>query len=196
MLSLFGKINRSESLEEAAPLLMELARSIGRGTLAEELLASAACEVREEFIASLFSLYDVIPNMKWLSYRTRSKYPQQVSVEQYARMHSVSTTTVRQRIYRGSYTTARKIGRDWVLDKDEPHLDHRTREERPVDRTPIHERSNGKKRFCVVYVKVLSDIWASQREVIIEAESTQQAIAQMDAIVGDDKWYIIKITSA
>ena len=48
-----------------------------------------------------------------------------VSLAEYARLNGVAPATVRQRVNRGVYRTARKIGRNWVIDKNEPHVDHR-----------------------------------------------------------------------
>lgn len=48
-----------------------------------------------------------------------------ISLAEYARLNGIDPATVRQRALRGSYQTARKIGRNWVIDKNEPHVDHR-----------------------------------------------------------------------
>lgn len=48
-----------------------------------------------------------------------------VSLAEYAELNHISPDTVRQRALRGRYQTARKIGRNWVIDKNEPHIDHR-----------------------------------------------------------------------
>lgn len=50
-----------------------------------------------------------------------------VSLAEYARLNGIDPATVRQRASRGAYRTARKIGRNWVIDKNEPHVDHRFR---------------------------------------------------------------------
>lgn len=50
-----------------------------------------------------------------------------ISLAEYARRNGIDPATVRQRVNRGAYRTARKIGRNWVIDKNEPHVDHRTR---------------------------------------------------------------------
>lgn len=54
-----------------------------------------------------------------------SKEETLVSLTEYAKFHGVDPSTVRQRAIRGAYQTARKIGRNWAIDKDEPHIDHR-----------------------------------------------------------------------
>lgn len=48
-----------------------------------------------------------------------------ISLAEYARRNGIDPATVRQRVNRGAYRTARKIGRNWVIDKNEPHVDHR-----------------------------------------------------------------------
>ena len=50
-----------------------------------------------------------------------------ISLAEYARINGIDPATVRQRVNRGAYRTARKIGRNWVIDKNEPHVDHRFR---------------------------------------------------------------------
>ncbi len=48
-----------------------------------------------------------------------------ISLTEYAAMHGLEHSSVRQKAARGGYQTARKIGRNWVIDKDEPHIDNR-----------------------------------------------------------------------
>lgn len=48
-----------------------------------------------------------------------------IGLSEYAKIHGIDPATVRQRALRGAYRTARKIGRNWVIDKHEPHIDHR-----------------------------------------------------------------------
>lgn len=50
-----------------------------------------------------------------------------VSLAEYAKMKGIHPDTVRQRALRGVYHTAKKIGRTWVIDKNEPHVDHRVK---------------------------------------------------------------------
>ena len=52
-----------------------------------------------------------------------------ISLAEYAKLQGVDPATVRQRALRGVYRTARKIGRNWVIDKNEPHRDHRFRKQ-------------------------------------------------------------------
>jgi hypothetical protein len=48
-----------------------------------------------------------------------------ISIAEYAKLHGRSHATVRQRILRGAFKTARKIGRNWVIDSEEPYTDGR-----------------------------------------------------------------------
>ena len=48
-----------------------------------------------------------------------------ISLTEYAQLNGIDPATVRQRALRGAYKTARKIGRNWVIDKNESHVDHR-----------------------------------------------------------------------
>ena len=43
----------------------------------------------------------------------------------HAKVNGIDPSTVRQRAIRGAYQTARKISRNWIIDKHEPHVDHR-----------------------------------------------------------------------
>ena len=55
-----------------------------------------------------------------------------ISLSDYAKLNGIDPATVRQRVLRGSYKTAKKIGRNWVIDKNEPHVDHRIKSGRYV----------------------------------------------------------------
>jgi len=48
-----------------------------------------------------------------------------ISLTEYAKMHGKETSTVRQKALRGGFKTARKIGRNWVIDRNEPYADGR-----------------------------------------------------------------------
>ena len=48
-----------------------------------------------------------------------------VSLKDYAEMNGVEPATVRQKVLRGGFKTAKKIGRNWVIDKNEPYTDNR-----------------------------------------------------------------------
>lgn len=48
-----------------------------------------------------------------------------ISIGEYAEMHGVKQDTIKKRCQRGVFKTARKIGRNWVIDKNEPYIDNR-----------------------------------------------------------------------
>ena len=49
-----------------------------------------------------------------------------ISLAEYAELHGVKADTVRQKILRGNLK-AKKIGRNWVIDKNEPYIDNRVK---------------------------------------------------------------------
>ncbi len=48
-----------------------------------------------------------------------------IPIAEYAAMQDKNISTVRQKAQRGGFETAKKIGRDWFIDKNEPYIDHR-----------------------------------------------------------------------
>jgi hypothetical protein len=48
-----------------------------------------------------------------------------ISIAEYAAMHGKAAISVQQKARRGGFKTARKIGRNWVIDSDEPYNDNR-----------------------------------------------------------------------
>lgn len=50
-----------------------------------------------------------------------------ISIVEYAQKNKKDPANARQMALRGSFSTARKIGRNWVIDSDEPWPDHRIR---------------------------------------------------------------------
>lgn len=51
-----------------------------------------------------------------------------ISLAEYAHKHGRDPDTVRQMALRGGFQTARKIGRNWVIDDQEKYPDHRKKE--------------------------------------------------------------------
>lgn len=49
----------------------------------------------------------------------------EISLKEYANKYGIDPSTARQRALRGAFRTAHKVGRDWVIDEDEPLVDHR-----------------------------------------------------------------------
>lgn len=48
-----------------------------------------------------------------------------ISLAEYAAIHDRDPASVRQKALRGGFNTARKIGRNWVIDIYEPYVDGR-----------------------------------------------------------------------
>lgn len=48
-----------------------------------------------------------------------------ITLKEYAERHGRALATVRQKAYRGGFKTARRVGRDWFIDEDEPLVDNR-----------------------------------------------------------------------
>ena len=44
---------------------------------------------------------------------------------EYARAHGIDTRNARRKAAHGGYTTAEKVGRDWMIDEQEPVVDAR-----------------------------------------------------------------------
>ena len=52
-----------------------------------------------------------------------------ISLGEWARKNGITHATARQRAIRGSLKTARKIGRNWVVEDNEALVDHRRKKE-------------------------------------------------------------------
>lgn len=50
-----------------------------------------------------------------------------ISLVEYAERHGKQPITVRQKAKRGGFRTAQKIGRNWIIDEDEPYEDQRVK---------------------------------------------------------------------
>lgn len=48
-----------------------------------------------------------------------------IPIKEYAERHKKNPANIRQKIIRGGLKTAIKIGRDWMIDEDEPYQDRR-----------------------------------------------------------------------
>lgn len=51
-----------------------------------------------------------------------------ISLGEWAKKNGIDPATARQRAGRGSFKTAQKIGRNWVIDEDEKLIDHRKKD--------------------------------------------------------------------
>lgn len=50
-----------------------------------------------------------------------------ISLKEYAELYGVTPDTVRQKVLRSGFKSAQKIGRNWVIDKNEPYEDNRAK---------------------------------------------------------------------
>lgn len=50
-----------------------------------------------------------------------------IPIRVYAERNGVDVSTVRHKCLKGGYKTAQKLGRDWLIDEDEPYTDLRRR---------------------------------------------------------------------
>ncbi len=50
-----------------------------------------------------------------------------ITLKEYAERHGRNPATMRQSAIRGRFETAKKIGRDWIIDEDEPFTDGRVK---------------------------------------------------------------------
>lgn len=59
-----------------------------------------------------------------------------ISLVEYAKKHGKETSTARKKALRGCFQTAQKIGRDWVIDSEEPWIDYRYKQtdEKSIDK--------------------------------------------------------------
>jgi hypothetical protein len=53
-----------------------------------------------------------------------------ISLAAYAKMHNKDHSSVRQKAERGGFKTAQKIGRNWVIDSEEPYTDRRYKKDK------------------------------------------------------------------
>lgn len=59
-----------------------------------------------------------------------------ITLKEYAARNGRAHASARHMAQRGSFKTAEKVGRDWLIDEDEPYPDHRRREwkDKPGDK--------------------------------------------------------------
>lgn len=63
-----------------------------------------------------------------------------ITLKEYAARLDKNPDVVRQKALRGTFKTAVKIGRDWLIDEDEPYTD--ARRKKPCNWRDRHERSD------------------------------------------------------
>lgn len=55
-----------------------------------------------------------------------------VPISEYAKIHGKSRKTVQQKCQRGGFVTAVKMGRDWMIERDEPYTDLRCKHHQEI----------------------------------------------------------------
>lgn len=50
----------------------------------------------------------------------------QITLKDWAIRHGIDPATARQKALRGGFATAVKVGRDWMIDEDEPKVNLKT----------------------------------------------------------------------
>lgn len=96
---------------------------------------------RENLVDTLFDLLDEKGNV--LSLDDQGQIPvtgleDLIPLKEWARLNGISPATARQKAGRGALKTARKVGRDWMIHKNEPNLDHRYRSIFPALEGPVN----------------------------------------------------------
>ena len=51
-----------------------------------------------------------------------------ITLRMYCDIHHTDLSNMNKKIKAGRFKSARKIGRDWYIDSDEPYVDHRRRD--------------------------------------------------------------------
>lgn len=68
-----------------------------------------------------------------------------ITLVEYAEKNGISIVTARQRAQRGAYKTAVKEGRDWMIDDEEVHIDHRKKQDESPTESSVEPSKNTKK---------------------------------------------------
>lgn len=64
-----------------------------------------------------------------------------ITLKEYAIRHNYNPVVLRQKALRGGFKTATKMGRDWIIDEDEPLIDNRVKSGKFRNwRKPVAER--------------------------------------------------------
>lgn len=84
-----------------------------------------------------------------------------ISLTEFARLHNLDPSTVRKKAERGNWKTAVKIGRNWLISKDEPHTDLR--------RNEIYDLSNQKGINMKLYY--IND-WMDETKAVVLVNDT------------------------
>lgn len=97
---------------------------------------------REQLVNTLFHLLD--ENGQPVSLDAQGQLPHRtrdidmIPLKEWALMNGISPATARQKAGRGALRTAKKVGRDWMISRYEPNVDHRFKDGLPALEGPIH----------------------------------------------------------
>lgn len=61
-----------------------------------------------------------------------------IPLKDWAIANGISPATARQKAGRGALRTAHKVGRDWMISRFEPNIDHRSKDRLPAIEGPVH----------------------------------------------------------
>lgn len=117
-----------------------------------------------------------------------------ISLSEWARMNGIQPDTARQKALRGGFRTARKIGRNWVISKNEPNIDKRKKEGVKVVRKRIYfVMTNGYNMLVSVDEdkKVRYLIETEEFPYLLDLDSEEKkerAKEFLEAIEGDSSW--------
>ena len=97
---------------------------------------------REQLINTLFQMLD--EKGQEISLNADGQIPvysgdaDLIPLKDWALQNGISPATARQKAGRGAFRTAKKIGRDWMISRHEPNVDHRYKDPLPGISGPIH----------------------------------------------------------
>lgn len=96
---------------------------------------------KDSLVESLFSLLDESGQVISLDEQGQIRSgasEEMIPLKTWAVQHGITPATARQKAGRGMLRTARKVGRDWMISKYEPNIDHRSKDRLPALEGPIH----------------------------------------------------------
>ena len=81
----------------------------------------------------------------------------EITLKEYAEKHGKNPATVRQKALRGGFKTARRVGRDWVIDADEPYI-----------------RQSKKLKAADVFTAETDTLTPDERRIILKLEQAKE----------------------
>lgn len=68
-----------------------------------------------------------LENISVSAFLSELKQSELILIAEYAKIHGRKPNSVRRKCLRNGFKTAKKIGRDWFIDKNEPYSDNRNK---------------------------------------------------------------------